>query len=391
MPSIRPFTVEVPQQALDDLTKRLGATRLPNAETVDDGSQGITLDEMQTVLARWRDGYDWRRVEAEINSLGSSWAQLEEGLGIHFLHVESPHADALPLLLCHGWPGSILEFRHLVGPLTRPTEHGGSASDAFHLVITSMPGFGFSDKPAVTGWNVGRIAKEWISLMRALGYGDRWAAQGGDWGSLMVETISRMQPKGLVGIHSNMPLVFPTPEEAAEADDDEKAMMADAQRYQRELSAYMQLQNTRPQAIGFALADSPIGQAAWILQLFKDVSASGGRPLEHFDLDELIDDVMLYWLPNAGASSARLYWEGAHSSDSQQSGSPPANPVPFGFSVFPHEAIRASLRWIEQRYTSIMHYHRPSRGGHFAAMENPSELVDGVRATFQPLRSASSD
>jgi pimeloyl-ACP methyl ester carboxylesterase len=247
-----------------------------------------------------------------------------------------------------------------------------------------MPGFGFSDKPAATGWGVERIARGWIALMEALGYGDRWAAQGGDWGSAMIETISRMRPAGLVGMHANFPRFVPTPDEIAAADIDEKAMIADIARTQQ-LSAYLPLQSTRPQSIGFALADSPIGQAAWILQLFKDGADCGGRPLDHFSLDELIDDIMIYWLPNAGASSARLYWEEAQNGGFEQS-TPLPNDIPFGFSMFPKEVIRASLRWLQRRYTNVKHYQRASRGGHFAAMENPQELADAIRATFKSLR-----
>lgn len=385
MLTIYPHLIEVPEAALADLRGRLAATRLPDAETVDDGSQGVTLSEMRRLLSHWRDGYDWRRTEAEINKLGSSWAQLDEGLGVHFLHVRSPHDDALPLLFCHGWPGSILEARKLVGPLTRPTEHGGSARDAFHLVVPAMPGFGFSDKPARTGWGVDRIAQSWIALMGALGYGDRWAAQGGDWGSAVIETISRLEPNGFIGMHCNLPRVIPTAEEVANADDDEKGMVADLARLQQ-LSGYMQLQNTRPQAIGFALADSPAAQAAWILQLFKDGSDCDGQPLDHFELDELIDAIMMYWLPSAGASSARLYWEEAAKWSSGQAENLSPNPVAVGFSIFPREVMRASLRWIERRYTNVKHYHRASHGGHFAAMENPLELADAIRSTFETLR-----
>ncbi|MGL5819495.1 MAG: epoxide hydrolase family protein [Phycicoccus sp.] len=384
MSMTRTHHVAVPEADLDDLRTRLAMTRLPDRETVRDGSQGVTLGEIRTLLDHWRSAYDWRRTEAEINALGSSWAQLEPDLGVHFLHIRSSHDDALPLLLCHGWPGSVLEFRHLVGPLTDPTRHGGSPADAFHLVIPSMPGFGFSDQPREPGWGVDRIARSWIRLMGELGYADRWAAQGGDWGSAVVESISRATPSGLVGVHSTLPMAFPSPVEREQADDDERAMIADADRYSTELAGYSTLQSTRPQAVGFALADSPVGQAAWILQLFKDVSDTGARPLEHFSLDDILDDVMLYWLPNAGASSARLYWEAARAARPQ--GTPNPNEVPTGFSVFPGEPVRASRRWLERRYSRVVHYDRASRGGHFAATENPTELADGIRATFTSLR-----
>lgn len=385
MTTITGHPIAVPQSQLDDLMARLGATRLPSPQTVADGSQGVESEELATLVEHWRTAYDWRRAEAELNALGSSWAQIDPDLGVHVLHVRSRHEDALPLLLCHGWPGSVLEFRHLVGPLTDPVAHGGRAEEAFHLVIPSMPGFGFSDQPSTTGWGVGRIAEAWIDLMGALGYGTRWAAQGGDWGSAVVDAISRRRPEGLVGVHSNLPMVFPDDGEVAAADADETSMIQDARTYRQELSAYSTLQATRPQAISFALADSPAGQAAWILQLFKDVSDTHGRPLEHLDIDELLDDVMLYWLPNAAGSSARLYWEAAH--DFSGNGTAPAaNDSPTGFSIFPREAIRASRRWIERRYPTLVHYQRATRGGHFAAMENPDELTAGIRATFAGVR-----
>ncbi|MDT7858176.1 epoxide hydrolase [Rubrivirga sp. S365] len=378
---IIPSPIAIPQPRLDELRQRLAQTRWPDAETVGDESQGPPLAAMRSLVDRWAGGYDWRRCEAVLNGLGPSRTTVD-GLDVFFLHVRSPEPGALPLLMTHGWPGSVLEFRHVVGPLTDPVAHGGRAEDAFHLVIPSLPGFGFSGQPAEAGWGPGRIAAAWITLMDRLGYG-RWAAQGGDWGASVTEIISRMAPEGLVAVHFNMPLVFPSPEERERATPHEQAMIDDAQRYQTMLSAYMQEMTTRPQTIGYALADSPVGLAAWIYTLFQDVSDSGGDPTSVFDLDELIDDVMMYWLPNAGASSARLYWEAAQAGMSPPSG---PNPTPAGFSIFPKEQVRASRRWIEARYETVLHCNELEAGGHFAALEQPVAFTDEVRATFRTVR-----
>lgn len=374
----------MPQTQLDDLRHRLARTRWPDRETVADTSQGPSLATMQALAAHWQDGYDWRACETLLNSLGQFRTEID-GLGIHFLHIRSPEPDAMPLLMCQGWPGSVLEFRHLIGRLTDPVAHGGRAEDAFHLVIPSMPGFGFSDKPTSTGWGLSRIADAWITLMDRLGY-QRWAAQGGDWGSAVVETISRKAPTGLAAVHFNLPLVFPTPEEIARATPEEEAMLASARTYNDVLSGYSKEQETRPQTIGYALTDSPVALAAWIYTLFQDVS--DGDPVTVFGFDAILDDVMLYWLPATGASSARLYWEAAQE---RASAPPPAgpNPTPAGFSTFPGEAIRASHRWIAERYTRVLHFNELDHGGHFAALERPTEFVDELRATFRTPRAQS--
>lgn len=381
---VQPFPIAVAGAELEQLAHRLIATRWPHRETAAD--QGPALDEIRALCDHWATDYDWRRAERFINETGSYRTEID-GVGVHFLHVRSPEPDAMPLLLCHGWPGSILEFRHLVGPLTDPVAHGGRAEDAFDVVVPSMPGFGFSDQPVTTGWGASRVADAWIELMRRLGYHD-WVAQGGDWGSSVVDAISRRNPAGLRGIHTNLPLVFPTEAEVRDATPDEQRMIAAAQRYRATLDGYAREQATRPQTIGYSLADSPAGLAAWIYTLFQDVTDSGGRPETVIDRDEILDDIMMYWLPNTGASSARLYWEAEREVHGAQvtGAAPAANPVPAGFSIFPGEAVQASRRWIERRYTTVLHYRQHERGGHFAALEQPAALTDDIRTTFRALR-----
>ena len=306
--AIEPFALHIPETQLTDLHDRLSRTRWPDAETVNDTSQGPPLAKVRALVDHWRDGYDWRRCETILNGLGQHRTEID-GLGIHFLHVRSPQPDAMPLLMTHGWPGSVLEFRDVIGLLTDPVAHGGQAGDAFHLVIPSLPGFGFSDKPAAPGWNIGRTAAAWTALMDRLGYA-RWGAQGGDWGAAITTALGYMAPAGLAGIHLNMVMFQPSAEERAQATPQEQAMLDAARRYEQQYSGYYKLQNTRPQSIGFSLADSPVGLAAWIYALFQDVSDSRGNPERVFSLDQMLDDIMLYWLPNTGASSARLYWEG---------------------------------------------------------------------------------
>jgi pimeloyl-ACP methyl ester carboxylesterase len=381
--TVHPFQLAIPQADLDDLQARLAATRWPDRETVSDTSQGPQLARLQALVARWQDGYDWRRCEALLNTLGQYRTEID-GLDIHFLHVRSPEPDATPLLLTHGWPGSVLEFRDVIGPLTDPVAHGGQASDAFHLVMPSLPGFGFSGKPTGTGWDVGRIARAWATLMDRLGYA-RWAAQGGDWGAAVTTTLGYMAPPGLIGIHLNMVMFQATEEERADATPAEQAMLAAAARYDQEFSGYYKLQSSRPQSIGFALADSPVGLAAWIYALFQDVSDSGMQPERVFELDAIIDDIMLYWLPNTGASSARLYWE---TMQSMRRGGMPSAPMatPAGISMFPGEQIRLSKRWAERRFANLVHFNELAQGGHFAALERPGDFVDEVRATFRFAR-----
>jgi pimeloyl-ACP methyl ester carboxylesterase len=380
--TIHPFHLAIPDADLTDLQTRLAHTRWPDPETVGDTSQGPQLAKLQALVARWQDGYDWRRCEALLNSWGQYRTEID-GLDIHFLHIRSPEPTATPLLITHGWPGSVLEFRDVVGPLTDPVAHGGQASDAFHLVIPSLPGFGFSGKPTATGWNLNRIADAWITLMARLGY-DQWAAQGGDWGGAVTTALGYKAPPGLRGIHVNMVMFQSTEQERAEATPHEQKMLDDAKRYDQQLSGYFKVQSTRPQSIGFSLADSPVGLAAWIYAMFQDASDSGCNVESVFALDTIIDNIMLYWLPNTGASSVRLYWE---TMQSMRSGGMPSGPMatPAGISMFPGELLRLSQRWAEKRFTHLVHFNELEHGGHFAAMEQPAVFVDELRRTFRAI------
>ena len=318
-----------------------------------------------------------------LNRVGQYRTEID-GLGIHFLHIRSPEPDALPMLLTHGWPGSVLEFRDVIGPLSDPVAHGGKASDAFHLVIPSLPGFGFSDQPTTPGWHIGRVAAAWAQLMARLGY-NSWVAQGGDWGAAVTTILGHMAPAGLLGIHLNMVMFQPTADEIAKADEAERRMLADAQRYDEQYSGYYKLQNTRPQSIAFSLSDSPVGLAAWIYALFQDVSDSNGNPEAVFSLDEMLDDIMLYWLPNTGPSSVRLYWESAQAMRQGGMNFAPMQ-IPAGISMFPGEQVRLSRRWAEPRFANLVHFNTLDRGGHFAALEQPDLFVDELRASFATLR-----
>ena len=380
--SIMPFRLAVPDSVLDDLRTRLANRRLPEAATVEGWRQGPPADAIERLCAYWRDGYDWRRCEAMLNATGH-YRTVLDGLKIQFLHIRSGVPGAMPLLLCHGWPGSILEFRKLIGPLTDPEAHGGSTSDAFDLVIPSMPGFGFSAKPDMPGWDIARIARAWGVLMGRLGYG-QWMAQGGDLGSAVVEAIARQQVPGCIGIHLNMSFFQPTAAEVAGADAEELDFLARTGRYFQDMSGYAAIQGTRPQTIGYALADSPVGQAAWIYEKFHEAVDHDGDLADVIGRDELLDNIMLYWLPNAGASSARIYWE------LQQIGMPPANlpsiELPTGYSRFPGEIIRNSRRWMERRFSRLIYYGAPERGGHFAALEQPVHFAEELRATLAAIR-----
>jgi epoxide hydrolase len=342
-----------------------------------------TWPPTQALVEQWSNSYDWRATEAELNSWGQYTTTIDS-LDIHFLHIRSPETNALPILMTHGWPGSVLEFRHMIGPLTNPVAHGSDSAQAFDLVIPSLPGFGFSDRPATTGWNLDRTSDAWITLMQRLGY-DTWAAQGGDWGSAVTSIIGHKQPAGLVGIHLNLVNFQPTDAERAAATPDENKMLADAQRYMDQYSAYYQLQSTRPQSIAFSLADSPVGFAAWIYALFQDVSDSNGNPETVFSLDEMIDDIMMYWITNTGASSARFYWEAMQEMRTAPTSFDP-QPTPTGISMFPGEQVRLSKRWAEPRFSNLVHSNEMAAGGHFAALEQPTAFVEELRTTFASLR-----
>ncbi|RSM44901.1 epoxide hydrolase [Amycolatopsis balhimycina DSM 5908] len=380
---IEQFPIHVPQGDLDDLRTRLALTRWPGIETVTDTSQGPTTGAIRALTGYWAETYNWRRAEALLNSMGSSHTTID-GLDIHFLHVRSPEADALPLLMTHGWPSSVLDFAKTVGPLTDPAAHRSDPRQAFHLVIPSLPGFGFSAQPDTTGWGFPRIADAWITLMDRLGY-DRWGAHGGDLGTAVTNTIAAKGIPQLAGIHLSMGMFGPDPDEIADATPEEQAMLASAGHFWDKLSGYAKEQGTRPQTIGYSLADSPVGLAAWIYAMFQDTCATPGDAPASFTYDELLDAIMMYWLPNAGVSSARIYW------DMLNGGAPApvtaASPiaVPTGFIQLAGEHVRKTRRWIERRYTDLVHF-AEGPGGHFAALENPEALIDSIRATFATLR-----
>jgi len=374
--AVTPFTIDVPQVEIDDLVDRLSRTRWPEAEPVDDWSQGMPLAYLQDLCGYWADGYDWRAREAGLNRFPQFRTELD-GLGIHFIHARSPHADALPLVITHGWPGSVVEFQKVISPLTDPTAHGGDAADAFHVVCPSLPGYGFSDRPAAVGWKIPRIADAWAELMARLGYG-RYAAQGGDWGAMVTSALGWRDAEHLAGIHLNMPLAVPDlSEPLSEA---EQTAMDGFTHYQRWEAGYSKQQSTRPQTVGYGLVDSPAAQAAWIVEKFWAWTDCGGDPQNVLTRDELLDNVMLYWLPASGASSARLYWESFDDVDFT-----PID-VPVGCSIFPKEIFRMSRRWAEGRFSDLRYWHELDRGGHFAAFEQPVSYVDEIRACFRLMR-----
>ena len=376
---IAPFAVDVPQAALDDLHERLARTRWPERETVTDWSQGIPLDYLREVCAYWRAGYDWGRAQAQLNEIPQFRTELD-GLEIHFLHARSPHPEALALLITHGWPGSVVEFLKVIGPLVDPTAHGGQAADAFHVICPSLPGYGFSDKPASPGWGVKRIARAWAALMERLGYG-RYGAQGGDWGAGVTMALALQDVEHLCGIHLNMPTADPAAlGQLGEPSESELAALASFSHYRRWESGYSTQQSTRPQTIGYGLVDSPAAQCAWILEKFWAWTDCDGHPENALSRDELLDNVMLYWLPATGASSARLYWESFRDRDF----SPITLPV--GCSIFPKEIFRISRRFAETRFSDIRHWGELDRGGHFAAFEQPELFVAELRAFFAQLR-----
>jgi len=374
--AVAQFRLAVPAGALDDLRARLAATRWPEKETVGDWSQGVPLAKMKALADYWRSGYDMRRLERRLNAVAQYRTQID-GLGIHFLHVRSKHPKALPIILTHGWPGSVVEFLKVVGPLTDPTAHGGKADDAFHVVVPSLPGYGFSDKPAERGWGLPRIAKAWAVLMKRLGYGS-FVAQGGDWGAGVTTWMAKQHVEGLKAVHLNLPILFPPPLEG-QPSAEEKAALAKLAAFGESGSAYARIQGTRPQTIGYSLADSPVGQAAWIYEkLVQWADPNDAPPLSR---DEMLDNIMLYWLSNSGASSARLYFESFATDFSRQQ-----LDIPVGVSVFPGELYRPLKIWAERTYTKLFYWNEVPRGGHFAAFEQPGIFVAELRKSFAQLR-----
>lgn len=378
---IRDLDIQIDQAELDDLNVRLSNTRFPEKETVDDWDQGIPLSYVRVLADYWRGSYDWRRCEAALNAYPNHLIEID-GVDIHFLHVRSPEPDARPLLITHGWPGSVIEFMEIIGPLSDPVAHGGKAEDAFHLIIPSLPGYGFSGKPSKAGWSVEKIAESWHELMTALGY-DGWFAQGGDWGGMITAAIGAQDKGGCKGIHLNMVVAAPPSEVTASPTEEEQAAFARLTWYQNKDNGYATQHRTRPQTLGYGLADSPVGQMAWIMEKFHGWSDCGeerdGHPENEFSRDAMLDNVMLYWLNNAGASSARLYWESF------------ANPaydevqLPTGCSIYPLDIIRPSRRWAESRFKNIVYWDKLDRGGHFAAMERPEQFIEQIRACFRVI------
>ena len=375
---VTPFRIDTPESDLDDLRERLRRTRWPEAETVDDWSQGIPLAYVQELTGYWADRFDWRSTEALLNRLPQFRTDID-GLAIHFIHARSPHPDALPLIITHGWPGSVVEFLKVIGPLTDPPAHGGDAADAFHVVCPSLPGFGFSDKPSRTGWSTDHIARAWAQLMGRLGY-RRYGAQGGDWGAAVTANLGQQDTEHLAGIHLNMPIAGADKSTFGDLTERERAALADMKDHSTWGTGYSKQQSTRPQTIGYGLVDSPTAQCAWIVEKFWAWTDCDGHPENVLTRDELLDNVMLYCLPGTGASSARLYWE----SFVRTNVDPVA--VPTGVSIFPKEIFRPSRRWVERRFTDIRYWNEVDRGGHFAAFEQPVAFVDEVRASFRLVR-----
>lgn len=382
---ITPFLINVPEADLAGLRQRLRGTRWPEPATVPDWSQGVPLAYLQELCRYWAGEYDWRATEAQLNELPQFRTEID-GLPIHFIHARSPRPGALPLIITHGWPGSVIEFRKVIGPLTDPASHGGDPADAFHVVCPSLPGYGFSGKPAAPGWGVERIAAAWAVLMRRLGY-SRYGAQGSDWGTSVSACLGQQDPGHLAGIHLTPPLAPPDPATFGDLTERERAALAAIEESAGQESGYSAEQGTRPQTIGYALVDSPAALCAWIIEKFWAWTDSDGHPENVLTRDELLDNVMLYWLPSTGASAARLYWESIGQVNRWISGSAldPVD-VPTGCSIFPKELQRPSRRWAEQRFRDIRYWNEPARGGHFAAFEQPGLFVDEVRAFFRLVR-----
>jgi len=395
--SIRPFSINVPQEQLDDLRRRVAATRWPDKETVTDDTQGVQLATIQRLAKYWATDYDWRKIETRLNSLPQFVTEID-GLDIHFIHVRSKHENALPVIVTHGWPGSIIEQLKIIGPLTDPTAHGGSASDAFHVVIPSLPGYGFSGKPTAPGWTPVRIARAWVTLMQRLGY-TQYVAQGGDWGNAVSEDMALQQPPGLLGIHTNMPAAVPAnvskalaaggPPPAGLSPEEKHAWDQLFDFYKNGLGYAFEMSN-RPQTL-YGIVDSPVGLAAWMLdhdiRSYRLIARVFDGKTEGLTRDDILDNVTLYWLTNTAISSARLYWDNAH----YPTGGffdPRGVKLPVAVSAFPDEIYQAPKSWVEQAYPKLIYYNRPDKGGHFAAWEQPALFSRELREGFRSLRSA---
>jgi pimeloyl-ACP methyl ester carboxylesterase len=390
---IRPFQVDFPDEALAELRNRITTTRWPSKELVEDRSQGVQLATLQELARYWTDEYDFGRIAARLNALPQFTTEID-GVDIHFIHVQSQHEDALPLIMTHGWPGSVIELLDTVGPLTDPTAHGGTAEDAFHLVLPSVPGYGFSGEPAELGWWAGRVAQAWPELMNRLGY-TRYVAQGGDVGAAITDAMGRIAPEGLLGIHTNLLVTAlgggPMPGETEE----EQAALAATSSFRATGFGYFLEQSTRPQTIGYALLDSPVALAAWMLDHDTDsyykISRAfvDGQPTGGLTRDHILDNITLYWLTGTGASAARSYWEsGVAQAKATAAGQapPPASVPVIAFTTFPDEIFAAPRSWVEQGYPNLTYYNKAAKGGHFAAWEEPQIFSEEVRAAFSTLR-----
>lgn len=393
--SVRPYRIEVPQAQLDDLRRRIAATRWPDKETVADASQGVQLARLKALVDYWGNGYDWRKAEAKLNALPQFVTRID-GVDIQFIHVRSRQPHAMPLILTHGWPGSPLEFLKTIGPLTDPTAYGGKAEDAFDVVIPAIPGHGFSGKPTELGWNPDRVARAWDVLMKRLGY-QQYVSQGGDHGSVISDALGRLAPPGLLGIHLNMPATIPAelvkpinsgdPAPSSLSADERAAYQALSTFFGRN-AAYGAMMVTRPQTIGYSLADSPAGMAAWMYEKFAAWTDSGGEPERVLSRDEMLDDISLYWLTNTGASSSRFYWENNNNNFSAAAQKTAQIKVPVAISVFPGEIYRAPKSWAQRAYPSLDYFHAVGKGGHFAAWEQPQLFSEELREAFRPQRAS---
>jgi len=392
---IKPFHVEIPEEKIDDLRRRIGATRWPSKELVPDRSQGVQLETLQELARYWETDYDWRKAEARLNALPQFTTQID-GVDIHFIHVRSRHENALPLIMTHGWPGSVIELLETVGPLTDPTSHGGKAEDAFDLVLPSLPGYGFSGEPTEVGWDPGHTARAWAELMHRLGYA-RYVAQGGDLGAIVTDAIGRQAPAGLLGIHMNLLITTLGAATPPPGDTEEERAALDAiNTFTTSGFGYFLEQSTRPQTIGYALLDSPVALAGWLLDhdtdsYYKISSAFlEGQPSGNLTQDHIVDNVTLYWLTGTGASAARAYWEIGRAQARAAGQAPPEVSIPVGFTTFPDEIFAAPRSWVEGSYPTLGYFNKADRGGHFAAWEEPELFSEEIRATFKPLRNGSS-
>jgi pimeloyl-ACP methyl ester carboxylesterase len=389
--AIRPFRIEVSQQEIDELRRRIAATRWPQRELVADRSQGVQLATTQELARYWTTDYDWRRCEARLNALPQFKTEID-GVDIHFIHVKSRHENALPLIMTHGWPGSVVELLETVGALTDPTAHGGGAEDAFDLVLPSLPGYGFSGEPTEVGWDSGRVARAWAELMHRLGY-TRYVAQGGDVGAEITDAMGRQAPEGLVGIHMNLLVAaLAIADQLPAASEQERAARDAEAAFRASGFGYFLEQATRPQTIGYALLDSPVALAAWMLDhdtdSYEKISRAilDGQPAGNLTRDHIVDNITLYWLTGTGASAARSYWESGRAQALAAGQAPPEVPIPVGFTTFPGEIFRAPRSWVEKVYRNVIYYNEVDRGGHFAAWEEPQLFSEELRAAFRPLR-----